>query len=373
MIKDRQKSLGLLIGERLKLARKEAKLTQDKLANLLGFNSRQILDNIEAGIRKVSAEELIAIMNIFKKPLDYFTDPFLILGDKLFSWRAEPNVSAIEEYELKARNIVGAFRFFCDVLDKPPSPIVHSLALTAKSSYEEAQEAGERIVKQFDLGVVPATNLVSVIEEKLGIHTLYVDAPSGISGAACHLTDIIFIFINRNEPEPRRNYDLAHEFFHVLTWNEIPPSKVDAGLFQKMAPRAEQLADNFAAALLMPEFELKKIWQKYHSSIKGPNITDCINLTAQHFKVSSQALRWRLRNLKWVDDSEELGIDEKRLKWNVIEEKPLLYSKSFVEKLKNAIEKGYISVRRAAQLLDYSIDDMADLIRSYGLEVPFDL
>jgi|GEM_PF-5114020 len=37
-----------------------------------------------------------------------------------------------------------------------------------------------------------------------------------------------------------------------------------------------------------------------------------------------------------------------------------------------AIERGDISVRRAASLLEFTIEDLADLFRDYSLPVPFD-
>jgi uncharacterized protein DUF955 len=40
--------------------------------------------------------------------------------------------------------------------------------------------------------------------------------PEGISGVACQLQAGDAILINRQENEGRRNFDLAHEIFHVL-------------------------------------------------------------------------------------------------------------------------------------------------------------
>jgi hypothetical protein len=38
-----------------------------------------------------------------------------------------------------------------------------------------------------------------------------------------------------------------------------------------------------------------------------------------------------------------------------------------------AIKQGQISARRAADILDLTIDDLADLCRTYGVEAAFDL
>lgn len=369
MAQDKFQRMNLIIGERMRLARKEAKLTQKDLAEKLGFKSRQILDNIEAGIRKVTADELLAIMEALGKTLDYFTDPFLVLDEKVFSWRADRESRAIDDYEGKARSLVGTYRHFCEMLDEPQSPIIPTLTITSRSSYEDALQAGERIVKEFELGEIPAGRLAEAVEKRLGIHILHVDAPPGVSGAACHLSDMNFILINRSEPLGRRNYDLAHELFHVLTWNELPPEKIDVVFHEKKTPRIEQLAENFAAALLMPEGALKTFWDVEKTS----DITDRINAVAKKFKVSSVALKNRLRNMGLLTDGDLLRIDDSRLKWADTESKPLLYSKAFVERLHFILDRGRLSVRRAAELLDCMIEDLTELFLSYGLKAPFDL
>jgi predicted HTH domain antitoxin len=44
-----------------------------------------------------------------------------------------------------------------------------------------------------------------------------------------------------------------------------------------------------------------------------------------------------------------------------------------VRPLHGALAKGDISVRRAASLLEITIEDLAELFKDYGLTVPFDL
>ena len=72
------------------------------------------------------------------------------------------------------------------------------------------------------------------------------------------MPELSVILINRNEPEYlRRNYNLAHELFHVLTWQAMPPNELDAIMEKKS--RIEMLADALAAALLMPRAVLEPL------------------------------------------------------------------------------------------------------------------
>ena len=80
---------------------------------------------------------------------------------------------------------------------------------------------------------------------------LNIDAFAGVSGAACRLPALDTVLINRREPAGRRHFDLAHELFHILTWDTMPPEHVEDAAEQSRN-RVEQLANSFASALLMP-------------------------------------------------------------------------------------------------------------------------
>ncbi len=84
----------LLIGARIKARREELKLSQDDLARLFGFKDRQTVSAIETGERRVSAEELLLAVEKLGAPLEYFTDPFRLVGEGRFSWR-HTNVKAV--------------------------------------------------------------------------------------------------------------------------------------------------------------------------------------------------------------------------------------------------------------------------------------
>src|ERR1700674_5734981 len=76
-----------LVGARIKALREERKLSQDDLARLFGFKDRQTVSAIETGERRLSAEELLVAIEKLGAPLDYFTNPFLLVGEGKFSWR----------------------------------------------------------------------------------------------------------------------------------------------------------------------------------------------------------------------------------------------------------------------------------------------
>ncbi|MBV8174047.1 MAG: ImmA/IrrE family metallo-endopeptidase [Verrucomicrobia bacterium] len=371
-----QEQFQRIVGQRVKLAREDANLNQDELARELGFKDRQTLSNIEAGKRKLTAEELVKLIQVLGKKLEYFTDTFSLVGEGAFSWRARDAAPAsLDNFEARAGRWIATFRRLGEMKDEPYSPLSQQLNLTERSSFEEAQSAGEALVKDWRLGDIPAQQLHDAVEDRLNILILFVDAPVGISGAACQLPEFNTILVNRREPDGRRNYDFAHELFHVLTWNAMPPRPVDQADHYEgtKVKRVEHLAENFAAALLMPAASLQPRWENRGER----DLHKWLNETASDFEVTSRALYWRLRQVGWLTPAASLEINPDRLTWNgrspSTQTLPKLFSRRFVERIHWALEHGKLTVRRAAELLDCTVEDLEKLFRSYDLPVPFDL
>lgn len=367
-----------LISRRLKHAREKLGLTQAQLTEKLGFKDRQTLAAIEAGQRKLAAEELLRAMQVLGVDLDYLTDPLRLVGEGTFNWRADRRVtpSLLDQFERTAGNWIATFRRLGEDQGIRATLLHKTLPLNVRNTFEDAMGAAEALGVEWRLGDRPAQELKRAVQRELGGLVLYVDAPKGISGAACQLPGLNTILINRNEPEGRRHYDLAHECFHLLTWEQMPPEHTEAieGNYRGKGTqkRVEQLADNFAASLLMPARSLKPLWDA-----RGEDINDWMNRTASAFLVTAQALKWRLTNLGWLSKADHLDIQDSRLVANgrpeAEQQKPRLFNEDFVRRMHTALERGDISVRRAASVLEITIEDLADLFRDYGLPVPFDL
>jgi Zn-dependent peptidase ImmA (M78 family)/transcriptional regulator with XRE-family HTH domain len=368
-----------LISRRLKYAREQRGLTQAQLTEKLGFKDRQTLAAIEAGQRKLSAEELVRAMGVLGVDLDFLTDGFRLVGEGSFNWRADPKVAAnrLDDFEQRAGRWIATYRQLGQDQELKTKVLQKTLPLNAENTFEDAMAAAEALGAEWRLGERPAQDLERAIQRELEALILYVDAPRGVSGAACQLPGLNTILINRTEPEGRRNYDLAHELFHVLSWEQMPPEHTEPieGSYKGKGKhkRVEQLANCFASALLMPERALKPLWD----SRGNQDIHDCLNRIASTFLVSAKALKWRLTNLDWISKADHFDIQDAKLTANgrpeAEQRKPRLFNEDFVRRVHTALAKGRLSVRRAASLLELTIDDLADLFRDYGLPVPFDL
>ena len=364
-----------LIGVRIKALREERGLSQEELARQLGFNDRQTLSAIETGERRVSAGELILAGQKLGVPLDYFTDPFMLVGEGRFSWR-QTNVGPqrLSAYERSAGRWIAAFRAIAPKVGCETPFLRRSLGLTRQHRYEDAASAGERFATEFNLGQVPANSLSTVLERDFGILVLMVDAFEGISGAACRLPELDAVLINRREVAGRRHFDLAHELFHILTWDAMPPEHAEDAA-ETSKNRVEQLANSFASAVLMPTTALKRFgdW----TGLSGNDLIAKLNATADELRVTASALKWRLVHLGLVSVAAAREIRDAALRNNGHEtgeaNPPPLFSKPFVEVISRGLRQGQLSTRRSAALLDVPLDELSDLFRIHEVEAPDEL
>lgn len=352
---------------RIASARGDSGLTQEELSKRMGFKDRQTLAAIEAGQRRVGVEELLSLMAATGKDMEYFTDPFRLVGEAGFSYRASGTSEVeVDGFEQKVGGWLALWRFLGEKREDAPGVLRPRLVLNEKSTFEDAQQAGDQVAVFLELGPVPSERLESAIEEKLKILVLAVEMPDGVSGAAVQLASGDAILTNRNEVAGRRAFDLAHELFHVLTWDALPPQRVDReNPSGTKAKRIEQLADNFAGALLMPGGMLTQRWEA-----RPTGITDIqwLQGTANHFKVSTAALFWRMV---------ALGLWQKNQPQNLLARSgpveksptPPWFSRRYLERTLWGINKGEVSVRRILAILSMDLEDFRSQCEGHGLHV----
>ncbi|WP_165449103.1 XRE family transcriptional regulator [Rhizobium ruizarguesonis] len=363
------------IGPRIKALREERNLSQDDLARLFGFKDRQTVSAIETGERRVTAEELMIAVEKLGASLDYFTDPFLLIGEGRFSWR-QTNVGPqrLNAYERSAGRWIAAFRAIAPQVGRVAPLLRRALGLHKGSRFEDAMEAGERFVAEFELGDVPAARLSEVMERELGILVLHVNAVDGISGAACRLPELDVVLINRHEVVGRRHFDLAHELFHILTWDAMPPEHSEEAR-ETGGNRVEQLANNFASAVLMPAAVLDRFgdW----AAIPERELPARLNAAADALLVTASALKWRLVALDRLKPAAARAVPDATLRNNGRDVAPVapppLFSKPFLEVIALAVDQGRVSARRAAGVVDLTVDELDDLLTTHGVPSPLEL
>ena len=363
-----------IIARRLRALREDQGFTQEALAERLGFNHRQTLASIEAGERAISPAELARAVEALGVDIDELTDPFRLVGEGQFSFRAE-GVAAetLDAFQDQAGRWIATFRTLLDQAGTSRSHLGRKLELTRQSRFEDAHAAAEEMRQEWKLGDVPAAALPATIERELGAQVLFVDAPPGISGAAIHLPSFHTILVNRCESAGRRHFDVAHELFHLMTWDVMEPDRVEPHeIPPRKGNRVERLAENFAGALLMPRDVVDDRW--HHRGEVG--LHHWLNRTATALGVTSLALKWRLAVLGHLTKAEAEAVEDGRLVANGgLDDTPAPppFSRRFVTLVYHAVEEGRLSLRKATRILALSSGEFGDLCGQYGLDLSYEV
>jgi hypothetical protein len=139
--------------------------------------------------------------------------------------------------------------------------------------------------------------------------------------------------------------------------------------------RVEQLANNFASAVLMPVSVLDRFgnW----SEIDEGELAARLNAAADDLQVTASALKWRLVALDRLKPAMARAIPDAALRNNGSDAVPSVlpppFSKPFLEVIALAVDEGRVSARRAGALLDLTVDDLADLFATHGVQSPVEL
>ena len=178
------------------------------------------------------------------------------------------------------------------------------------------------------------------------------------------------ILMNSNEAPWRRNYNFAHELFHLITWDSIPPAvaKADMIFWEKL----EKIANAFASSLLLPADSLN---YEFNRHLKGSKMsyTDLIGI-ARSFGVSTEALLYRLLNMKRITKPAL----EKTLNDSLFREfdnttmaqcwwQPPEIPERFVVLGFMALQKGNVSRAKLSEMLETSLIDLPSVLHEYGL------
>jgi Zn-dependent peptidase ImmA (M78 family) len=137
----------------------------------------------------------------------------------------------------------------------------------------------------------PEINLLWLINQRAVpvnfVPSYVLDEQSGLT-TNC-ITGKLEVFINDSEPRVRQRFSVLHELKHVLDWPdaELLHSKLGSGNADLQGRLIEQIANEFAAHVLMPTPLVKRIWFR----------TQDIQLAASMFNVSLEAMTTRLEKL----------------------------------------------------------------------------
>jgi Zn-dependent peptidase ImmA (M78 family) len=163
--------------------------------------------------------------------------------------------------------------------------------------YKKIEEQTFNILSELKINT-PNKIDVFKIAEYLGVDVKPAKLDSSISGLFVIKEQKPYIRYNDSEAPQRQKFTIAHELGHYVLHKDIPlfVEKNEAVLYRNMDSTTGELlkekeANSFAASLLMPKFMIDEQIENI------PNGKDPVIHLSEVFKVSSQAMYYRLNNL----------------------------------------------------------------------------
>lgn len=364
---------GVDLPGRLARAREATGLSLAEAARKLKFKHYQILSSIEKGTRNVSANELILMARLYGRSLDYFFESNLP-PEPVVLWRRtagsdirneQRQFLAFLEHYSRLEDLLGLKRRWKELLANLDREDF------AENGFEICDKLGTDIHKRLDLGSHPACNLLNILENTLRFKIIHLDLGDGLSGASIVDSTLgVGILINAHDAPWRRNFDLAHELFHIITWNIFSLEEIGDGT-RKTKP--EKYADSFAASLLLPKEPLFDSLKEISADEKL-KLVDIIEL-AKEFGVSSEAVLWRLFNLnqirksrveKILNDPEFRNLDRCLRRGLYAEQKPEKFPQRYISLACRCLMQGKISRGLFAEYMEIDRSEVDDYLYAAG-------
>jgi len=293
------------IGERLQAARRAIGLTQGAAGKHLGL-AISTVSEIEAGKRPVAGTELHAFARIYHRPVAYFLEAeseespgfaylFRAADSQLLDRRAIVEVQELARDYDRLEEIIGS----------APLPLPPDYSGFGFRTEQDAENLAEMERGRIGLGDAPIKDidLMNLLDETVGVrcYLVPVERQSWSAVSVLDFRGRPCIAVNSREESYRRNFDLAHDYAHVLVHlrrNGDPEGHIDHNIEAPSRPGDERFADSFASAFLMPRRAVLAHLERVLGANTGRFTDfDLVHL-AMHFGVSGPAMSLRLVGLR---------------------------------------------------------------------------
>lgn len=291
-----------VLGARLQDARRARNLTQEAVAERLGF-ARTTLVAIEKGERRVTAHEIRQLAELYGRKVGDFVGHRVVTEDLVPQFRTtlrDPDSSG--PLQSVTEQLQRLSERYAELETMWAAPLARNYPPVSELSGTPPELAGEELAtaerNRLGLGDGPVGNLRDRLESDIGLRMFYIEMPAKVAGLFAY-NDTLggCIAINAHHPPGRQRWTLAHEYAHFLTSRFSP--EVTCLDEKKRAPR-EVLADSFARNFLMPAAGLNRRFSELHRSRQGQVTLADVCTLASLYAVSVQAMVRRLEDLKRV-------------------------------------------------------------------------
>jgi Zn-dependent peptidase ImmA (M78 family) len=175
-------------------------------------------------------------------------------------------------------------------------PPVYDVSATLPERAAEEVASSER--NRLGLGDGPIGDLWGLLETDIGLRVFALAMTNRRIAGMFLFTEAYggCIAVNADHPEERRRWSAVHEYAHFLA-DRYKPEITILNLYKRV-PENERFADAFARFFLMPAAGLSRRFEAIRRAKNKP-VTPADVLALSHlYRVSFQAMTWRLEELK---------------------------------------------------------------------------
>lgn len=347
----------------------------------MDFNHYQTLSSIEVGQRDVKAWELAKLAQIYGKNIDYFLNLGPLQEKSRIIWRSPEESTQKSLIKRQFLLICRQYQKLIELIGENESKNAglkfkfDKHELLSSDAFKYVEDLASNYSNLLKLGSRPAYSLTKILEEKMRIKVIFLPMASDISqGCTIDHHFGMAVIINEDNAPWRRNFNLAHEFFHLLTWDLFTEEEIYQDQI-KGESRVEKLADVFASSLLLPEEELRDAFERKIID-KSISYLSLVHI-ARDFNVPLKALLLRLANLGLFDKEKiQEYLDKKTIKdfdkiyrhsyWAETT-KPHL-STRYISLTINAFLSGKITKETLAEYVEEDYSAIPSFLRKYGYD-----
>jgi len=281
------------LAARIRQAIHASGLSQQALAERIGMDPTA-LSKVLTGKRRLSSLEL----GLIAEATSARVDELLAYGERVgshFAARTQPDKTpAVDEALRRVDDFLETDALLCDLgLSAPASRL--PLPVAGRSYLKQADELAMQVRELAGAGDSYIEELASFCEQLLGVDVAVECLPRGLDGLSVACGNYRLALVSSAIPATRQRYTLAHEIAHLAA-GDTENIVIDEDLFGRSGAK-EARANAFAAAFLMPESSLRKAMGT--AGLVEASIGEML----AHYKVSMDALAWRLYNVKLVDEA----------------------------------------------------------------------
>lgn len=284
------------VGERLRIAREKASLTQEDAAKVIDV-ARTTLTAIEKGQRRARFPEVQKLAEAYGTSVNALLRREAVHVDlaprfrKLFNSNDKAEAEAADlidnlaKAEVELESLLGVTR----PRNYPPERPILSGDVRAQAEHDAME-----LRHLLGLGIRPVPDIVTMLELELGVRVFIRKLDSRISGLFVYDEALgPCVLLNANHPRERRTQTAGHETGHFISSRRSPE------IFHRHETensREERYANAFGRAFLTPA---RGVMQKFHEVTAGSDrlTRRHVIILAHFFGVSREAMVRRLEEL----------------------------------------------------------------------------